>query len=443
MNRRGFLAASIGTASVAALGDDTAQRRPGDHPSPAPPEPLGALLNRERATRIMREAHLDALLLTSPLNVYYATNAVPVLSRFSTDNTAFAVVPADPARPIGYITDGFEYYAGSSDSALAPDVKPYLAGGGFASTDPRTSPAFPYIGNYTFDARERLRRDSLERAAPFRQSVSEAASQALLDLRLSRAVIGVDTAYGAALLQEIARRATSRPASDLMLHVRLVKTPAELKLMRRAAANNVEASIATAAATREVQGIWALRQRFYQEAAARGNLGVYGSIDLVMSELADGTFREGQCFMIDFVSQYGFYQGDFGRTVSYGEPDPQMRKAVDIGISAWREIRERLKPGLKFSEIHAIGERTVKAMGAKFLYAFHPHSVGLQHWDQPLKDIQGGALDLPLESGMILSVDCPLLNAGVNGTTHIEDLVLINDTASEMIHREYDGLIRV
>jgi Xaa-Pro aminopeptidase len=439
MNRRGFLAASVGTASSAALGGATARR----HPSADPPELLGALLNRERATRIMREARLDALFLTSPLNVYYATNAVPVLSRFSTDNTAFAVVPADPARPIGYITDGFEYYAGSSDSALARDVKPYLSGGGFASTDPRTSPAFPYIGDYAFDARERLRRESLERAAPFQESISKAASQAMLDLRLSRGVIGVDTAYGAALLREVAPHATGRPASDLMLHIRLVKTPAELQLLRKAAANNVEAAIATAAASREVEGIWALRQLFFQEAAARGNLGVYGSIDLVMSELADGTFREGQCFMIDFVSQYGFYQGDFGRTVSYGEPDPQMRKAVDIGITAWREIRERLKPGLKFSEIHAIGERTVKALGAKFVYAFHPHSVGLQHWDQPLKDVQGGALDLPLEAGMILSVDCPLLNAGVNGTTHIEDLVLINDIGSEIIHREYDGWILV
>jgi len=437
MNRRGFLAASIGAASSAALGG---ARR---HPSAAPPEPLGALLNRERAIRIMRQAGLDALFLTSPLNVYYATNAVPVLSRFSTDNTAFAVVPADPARPIAYVTDGFEYYAGSSDSALAQDVKPYLAGGGFASSDPHASPAFPYIGNYAFDARERLRRESLERAAPFQESVSKAASQALLDLRLSRGVIGVDTAYGAALLRQIAPRAASRPASDLMLHIRLVKTPAELQLVRKAAANNVEASIAAAAASREVEGIWALRQRFYQEAAARGNLGVYGSIDLVMSELADGAFREGQCFMIDFVSQYGFYQGDFGRTVSYGEADPQMRKAVDIGITAWHEIRERLKPGLKFSEIHAIGERTVKALAAKFSYAFHPHSVGLQHWDQPLKDVQGGALDLTLEPGMILSVDCPLLNAGVNGTTHIEDLVLIDGTGSEMIHREYDGLIQV
>src|ERR1700733_4804 len=278
MNRRGFLAASIGTASSAALGGASAPRHPSNHPSAAPPAPLGALLNRERATRIMRQAGLDALFLTSPLNVYYATNAVPVLSRFSTDNTAFAVVPADPARPIAYVTDGFEYYAGSSDSALAQDVKPYLAGGGFASSDPHASPAFPYIGNYAFDA---LRRESLERAAPFQESVSKAASQALLDLRLSRGVIGVDTAYGAALLRQIAPRAASRPASDLMLHIRLVKTPAELQLVRKAAANNVEASIATAAASREVEGIWALRQRFYQEAAARGNLGIYGRIDLV------------------------------------------------------------------------------------------------------------------------------------------------------------------
>ena len=160
MNRRGFLAASIGTASSAALGGASAPRHPSNQLSAAPPEPLGALLNRERATRMMREAHLDALLLTSPLNVYYATNAVPVLSRFSTDNTAFAVVPADPGRSIAYVTDGFEYYAGSSDSALAQDVKPYLAGGGFGSSDPHVSPAFPYIGSYAFDARERLRRES-------------------------------------------------------------------------------------------------------------------------------------------------------------------------------------------------------------------------------------------------------------------------------------------
>jgi hypothetical protein len=47
MNRRGFLAASIGTASSAALGGATAQ----PHSSADRPEPLGALMLRVRCTR--------------------------------------------------------------------------------------------------------------------------------------------------------------------------------------------------------------------------------------------------------------------------------------------------------------------------------------------------------------------------------------------------------
>jgi Xaa-Pro aminopeptidase len=57
--------------------------------------------------------------------------------------------------------------------------------------------------------------------------------------------------------------------------------------------------------------------------------------------------------------------------------------------------------------------------------------------------IDGKPLDLPLEAGMILSVDCPLLNAGVNGTTHLEDLVLITPTGSEPVHKTGDHIIVV
>jgi Xaa-Pro aminopeptidase len=40
-------------------------------------------LNRERATSLMRIAGLDAIVASSPLNVYYLTGAFPVMSRFS------------------------------------------------------------------------------------------------------------------------------------------------------------------------------------------------------------------------------------------------------------------------------------------------------------------------------------------------------------------------
>jgi len=40
--------------------------------------------------------------------------------------------------------------------------------------------------------------------------------------------------------------------------------------------------------------------------------------------------------------------------------------------------------------------------------AFNPHSVGLQHWDQPRSGIDGEPVDQMLEPGMVLSLDCPL-----------------------------------
>jgi Xaa-Pro aminopeptidase len=433
MNRRNFLAttgmvgaAAVGHAvpapTISAVTEDT-----------APPAKLGTLFNRERATDIMHRADLAGLAVTSALNVYYTTNAIPVLSRFSQINTAVAIIPANPALPIAYITDGFEYYAGVSDSGVAEGVVPYLVGGSFTVADPRHSPAFDVAGNYAFDAREQHRRALLNKAAPFHESLQKACAKALADLGMTRAPVGADCADARELIRQTAPRATVRDASDLMLHIRLVKTEAELQLMRRAADNNVQASLAAIQGAREEGSVFRLRQRFFREAAQRGNLGVYGSIDLVMSELGDGTFRDGQGVMIDFVSHYGFYQGDFGRTVFYGEPDARIARAAQVGAQAWKEIRSRLKPGLKFSDIPGIGNAVVHQLGERFDYAFH--SVGLQHWDHPRFDLNGAATDITLEPGMVLSVDCPLLNAGVNGTTHIEDLVVITTQGADLIHR--------
>jgi hypothetical protein len=44
---------------------------------------------------------------------------------------------------------------------------------------------------------------------------------------------------------------------------------------------------------------------------------------------------------------------------------------------------------------------------------------------------------------MILSVDCPLLNAGVDGTTHIEDLTLITEGGSECLHEPSEDTLQV
>lgn len=440
MNRRDFMVATglTGTAA-AALGQTTTDIAV----NASPPPRIGSLLNRERASAILRKANLDGMVVNAPLNVYYTTNAVPVLSRFSEVSTAVAIVPTDPARPIAYVSGAFEYYAGVTDSGLAAGVEPYLVGGTLTEPNSTASPAFERVGTYSFDARETHRRALLEKAAPFYETMAKAVAKAVSDRGLNRGRLGVDSSDARRILSRATPGLITRAADHLMLHIRLVKTPAELELMRRASANNVEAALAAANAAREERTVWGVRQRFFREAALRGNIGVYGSVDLVMSELADGSFREGQAFMIDFVSHYGFYQGDYGRTVFFGDADPQMRRAAEVGAIAWHEIREKLRPGLAFSEVHEIGERTVKKLNERFTYAFNPHSVGLQHWDQPRVTIDGKPLDLTLEEGMVLSVDCPLLNAGVNGTTHIEDLTVITERGSERLHRDTEATMQV
>ena len=65
---------------------------------------------------------------------------------------------------------------------------------------------------------------------------------------------------------------------------------------------------------------------------------------------------------------------------------------------------------------------------------FSPHSVGLAHTEQPKYQLDGSRADHKLEPGMIISVDCPLLETSTMGSAHLEDLTLITETGSEPIH---------
>jgi hypothetical protein len=66
----------------------------------------GPLINRPRAIDFMRRTEMEALLVSAPMSVYYATGATPVMSRFTQLNMTAALVPADPKRRIAYLGGG-------------------------------------------------------------------------------------------------------------------------------------------------------------------------------------------------------------------------------------------------------------------------------------------------------------------------------------------------
>lgn len=409
----------------------------------------GPLFNRERAEKVLKEESLAGLIVAEPLNVFHLTGYWPQLGKMGFAAPSMALLSADPKKPVALVMPQFLYYYVYADANFSGDVEPYVythrAVSGTAIQGDYDEPAAGALhvyrdkGDVPMGELETHRRAALEAVAE-RHGVSAEREFAMVKaaraLGMTRGRVGVDHMAIMAMLESSPLAVAAAPADNTLRKIRLVKSPREIELMRLAAQANAEAALAAAATVREGATTQELRAQFFSEAAARGNAGVFMAIDRMITEVADFEFQDGTAFFVDCVSSGWHYHGDFARTIFLGEPARAMRDAARAMHIGWEAIREQLRPGLRYSEIPPIGQKAVRAAGLDFDIPFSPHSVGLTHTDEPGQDGRPYWVkdDLTLEPGMVLSVDCPVLNTGIGGSAHMEDLSLITADGAEPIH---------
>jgi Xaa-Pro aminopeptidase len=397
-------------------------------------------LDRERARRILTDEGLEALVVGQGRNVFHATNFFPLMERMSLTGTALAVIPRDPRQPVALVIPSFSYYYIQADDGLVPGVQPFVftAPASFDPDRPEgdTSVAPPRF--YQLDGepppREARRRKALQDAAPYQSSMETALAKVFRDFGLGQGRIGYDDVLVAQLLGRTTPQATLVAAEDTPRRIRLARTPAEIRMMRLASEANIAAAHATIAAARELGSVRAFRQRFFAEAALRGNLGVFMVVNASSSEAYDEPLREGQAFLFDCVSHLRNFHGDYGRTVFIGEPTKRMRHCTTAMANTWNELQGKIRPGLRFSQVRDMGAELLKKFAIDVPVSFSPHSVGLAHTDHPRLAADGSRVDLTIEENMILSIDCPLFETGRGGTAHLEDLVLVTPQGAVPIH---------
>lgn len=430
--------AASSAVGAAAMGDSRATVRPPDL-SFLMSEPL---VNADRLRYFLREADLDAVIVAHPTNVFYLTNHWPQLDRMGWTGSAIAVFPADPRRPVALVMHAFlYYYTHSPESAFTERlVFPYTqpAGPVTPGAEPDAAPGrtMRIRDRELMSARDIQRAAALERARPTSADASWALAKALAELRLGKSRIGIDDP---ALIETLGARGFSgqtRPAENILRRTRLAKSATELRLMRVAAQNNVDAAMAAARQARSLGSTRLLRAQFYAEAARRGNLGVFMVINGTSTEVLDEPITDGMALSIDCVSTCRFYHGDFARTIFVGEPNPAVTRAAAAIATAWGDIRSRLRAGMRFGEIPRLGRASLERQGVDLNVSFTPHSVGLFHTDHPEPSLLTARApdELVLEENTVLSVDCPVLESGLGGTLHLEDLMLIRRDGSEPIH---------
>ncbi|MFK7830206.1 MAG: M24 family metallopeptidase [Congregibacter sp.] len=445
MNRRDALRTFAATGLAASLPTGiaaSASAAAGVPPVTLHTPVLGPRMNFEEADRVMAMLGLDALVLGTGTNFQHATGHRSVVSRMGHPPSSLVIVTKHEDRRLTIVTSAFGYYFTLSDMLQHSGIPAYLFTQPTAQLDNGTPVAGPLT---VFPDRGEVPTDEIEdnRVTATNAAIAKngayptqqvALASALKDLGLNKARLAVDHVYVDSQVAKAAPLADITGAEDALRRIRTVKSASEIVLMRQASAGNVAAALEAVQSVRTGGSYRQLRNEFYVAAAKRGQRGVFMVVDRTSDELYDDEFKDGQAFMIDCVSEYEGYHGDYGRTVFIGEPNDSMKSATKALATGWDSVREQLRPGLKFSEIYMLGQKALRTAGKTYNTPFAPHSVGLYHSDHMGQTGLPQREDIVLRPGMILSIDCPLIETGVGGSAHLEDLMLITSDGAEPIH---------
>jgi Xaa-Pro aminopeptidase len=410
------------------------------------------LMNVERARDFLAREKLDALVVTRSPNVFYVTNHYPQADRMGAIHSMSAVLCRDPARPIAIVAQAFSWYYSHSDESAFGDralftyTEPEDPSAAITTETRATAPRQLHVyDEKQVSAREKRRRASLAASRSNSASAPAALARALQELKLTNARLGLDDLGVEPAMRAQGIGAQIVGAEDTVRRIRFAKSPAEVRMMRVASQANREAGLVAARAAREAGSTRVLRARFFAEAALRGNMPLFMVLDGSSSEVMDWPLRDGMAFSMDCVSSCRHYHGDFARTIFIGEPPKSMQRATKAIATAWDEVREQLRAGMRYSEVRRLGRESLRKQGIDLNVSFNTHSVGLFHTDHPHRDMFADARpeDLVLEENTVLSVDCPVLEAGIGGSAHLEDLMLIGKTRSEPLHEIGENVIIV
>jgi Xaa-Pro aminopeptidase len=445
----GTLAASLGGAPARANWGFVA-------PGPDAPKDFDkrSLVNKARAYEIMDREGLDGIVAMNPVNVFYLGNYIPYEMQKLRNISSFAVMPRDEKLPIFLVvsTPDLEFIAtGDRDY---PEVITYTGVADWEQyldkskwgVEPPARPVAPPAHPETLAIREKQYAELVNRVGTRTSATPEwGLVRALKETGLLKGRIGVDDMRIAEILKMLERTdVTCVPGDNTFRKIRLIKSEVELKHMRTTARINQDACMAMLHQLHVGMGKVDVDAIFMKEAANRGSKAVW-IVSGSTGGFPDDVAKPGRAMIVDAVSQRNFYHGDFGRTFVFGEPSKEILERMRILKIGRDTAMGMIKPGVKYSEVRkTVGDAMYDSYrgGERIRFGVGPHSVGLQHTDQPYRDGLPFVVsdDITFQPGMTFTVDLPTIEMGWGGI-HFEDLLQVTHNGVEPLATLSDPLV--
>ncbi len=455
INRRTALSSLAATSALAVPATAHAADKPVGHTAPKPEIDGKALINQDRAYDVMEEYGLAGIIALDPINVYYMSNIRTIGTKFLTEYPGFATMANDPDMPIYLIASTSVAWDIANGDRETAELMPFgFSGWNEAEFNSDGLPVEPPNGvtreyhvrqGVALTERERRWAEAQEKnLANLASSAAWAMARALKAQGITKGRVAVDDMRIAAFLARTDLvDVECVDGYGIFQLIRMIKTEQELAYQRIGSWNNGEACMATVNAIEAGMTHQDIEQIFLYECAKRGSTVDSFIAGFPGGGFPDGVMVKGKPFLTDCVSNYKGYMGDIARTFIIGEPNKEVEMRRRANQVAREAVFDAIKPGVKYSTLRQIGLETMIKAGMPEYAAFvTPHSVGLQHDDNPrrLPSFGVDTFDHVLQENMVLTVDLPYLEVGY-GCGHNEDLFRVTKTGYEPLNTERDSFV--
>ncbi|MBV8916147.1 MAG: aminopeptidase P family protein [Acetobacteraceae bacterium] len=252
--------------------------------------------------------------------------------------------------------------------------------------------------------------------------------------------IGAEFAFlpfdAAQKLQAMQPAAKLADALHVLERLRMRKRPDELEKLRLATERVAQAMGVTFAATRPGMTKRDLLQILRREEAARDLTFEYLLITAGSSlnrAPSDDVIQPGDIISLDSGGNYEGYLGDICRMAIVGEPDAELEEMLDSIEAIQRSAIEAARPGALGRALYAGPDALLGKSRWREHMHFVAHGVGLVTHEGPHLADRGPASyrdedgPCPLEAGMVVSVETTLRHPK-RGFVKLEDTVAVTDS---------------
>jgi Xaa-Pro dipeptidase len=242
-------------------------------------------------------------------------------------------------------------------------------------------------------------------------------------------------------------------ATDLIGSVKLVKSPAEIEYVRKAARILDEAMATCRATIAEGKTERQVSADVHHTLMASGSDIPSSPMNYLTGprtayahgEPTDRVLEAGDFMHIQFGAHYRRYCCTIGRQLCLGQPTKRMREVYQVARDAGDACIEAMRAGEPATVPHEAAKKVIADAGLD-RYRLHMtgYAVGAAFppsWVEPL--VMDSGCPYTLEAGMVIAVEPPLFGLEDGLGVRIIDNVLVTETGCEFLSRTTRDLIVV